>query len=77
MSQIVNYQFDNDISHITMDDGKANAMSVKMLAGLNDALDKAEKAGGVVILSGRPPRLSPQGGNARNEIQHRLPRKIP
>ena len=58
MSQIVNYQFDNDISHITMDDGKANAMSVKMLAGLNDALDKAEKAGGVVILSGRSNVLS-------------------
>ena len=58
MSQIVNYQFDNDISHITMDDGKANAMSVKMLVGLNDALDKAEKAGGVVILSGRSNVLS-------------------
>ena len=58
MSQIVNYQFDNDISHITMDDGKANAMSVKMLTGLNDALDKAEKAGGVVILSGRSNVLS-------------------
>ena len=58
MSQIVNYKFDNDISHITMDDGKANAMSVKMLAGLNDALDKAEKAGGVVILSGRSNVLS-------------------
>jgi enoyl-CoA hydratase len=58
MSQIVNYQFDNDISHIAMDDGKANAMSVKMLTGLNDALDKAEKAGGVVILSGRSNVLS-------------------
>jgi|TARA_B100001094_G_C17897638_1_gene654810 enoyl-CoA hydratase len=58
MSQIVNYQFDNDISLITMDDGKANAMSVKMLTGLNDALDKAEQAGGVVILTGRSNVLS-------------------
>ncbi len=41
-----------------MDDGKANAMSVKMLTGLNDALDKAEQAGGVVILTGRSNVLS-------------------
>ena len=33
-------------------------MSVKMLTGLNDALDKAEQAGGVVILTGRSNVLS-------------------
>ncbi|MDG2420307.1 MAG: crotonase/enoyl-CoA hydratase family protein [Gammaproteobacteria bacterium] len=58
MSELVSFKSDNGISTITMDDGKANAMSVQMLRGLNDALDQAERAGGVVILSGREGILS-------------------
>ena len=58
MSNPVNFKTENQISFITMDDGKANAMSVEMLKGLNDALDEAENAGGVVILTGRENILS-------------------
>lgn len=52
MSQSVNYQFDDGISTITMDDGKVNAMSVKMQQAIHAALDSAEKDGGVVVLCG-------------------------
>jgi enoyl-CoA hydratase len=41
-------------THIVLDDGKANAMSPRMLAALNEALDAAEAAKKVVVLTGRP-----------------------
>ncbi|NKB35228.1 MAG: crotonase/enoyl-CoA hydratase family protein [Pseudomonadales bacterium] len=53
MSDLVHYSFENNISLIAMDDGKANVMSVPMLKDLNTALDQAEKAGSPVILAGR------------------------
>ena len=39
---------------ITMDDGKANAVSPALQAGVNDALDAAEAEGKPVVLTGRP-----------------------
>jgi len=55
MSQLVTYTFENNISLITLDDGKANVFSVQMLKELNSALDQAEQAGSAVavILAGR------------------------
>jgi enoyl-CoA hydratase len=41
------------IARITLDDGKVNAMSSAMLAEIGEALDAAERAGAVVVLSGR------------------------
>ena len=58
MSELVKTKTENQISFISMDDGKANAMSVEMLEGLNAALDEAEQSGSVVILSGRENVLS-------------------
>ncbi len=52
-NQLTTYTFEDGISTITLDDGKANVMSVEMLYEINGALDKAEKQGGVVILTGR------------------------
>ena len=52
MSELVKLKTENQISFISMDDGKANAMSVEMLESLNAALDEAERTGSVVILSG-------------------------
>ena len=49
MSEIVKLKTKNQISFISMDDGKANAMSVEMLEGLNTALNEAERSGSVVI----------------------------
>jgi enoyl-CoA hydratase len=53
MSELVSYEQNDTISTITMDDGKVNAMSVEMLATVHDALDRAEAAGTVVVLTGR------------------------
>lgn len=53
MQNLVQYRFENGVSEITIDDGKANVMSVEMLQSLNKAFDKAESDGGVVLLAGR------------------------
>lgn len=55
------------IARITMDDGKVNAISLKMLEHLNKALDQAETAGATVILSGRAGIFS--GGFDLNELR--------
>ena len=57
-NQLATYSFGEGISTITLDDGKANVMSVQMLAEINAALDEAEKRGGVVILTGREKMFS-------------------
>ena len=50
---MVSYRCDDAIAAITIDDGKVNALSLAVLAGLNAALDQAERDGAVVILAGR------------------------
>ena len=47
----------NDIAHIAMDDGKANAMSFSFLEAFTAHLDKAEKEAKAVMISGRPGRF--------------------
>ena len=49
---------ENGISVVTMDDGKANAISLTMLEAVNACLDEAEKDGEVLVLTGRPDRFS-------------------
>lgn len=44
----------NDIAHIAMDDGKANALSFERIAEFNAALDKAEADAKSILISGRP-----------------------
>ena len=41
------------VAWITMDDGKVNAMSVEMMHDIGKALDAAEEAGAVTVLTGR------------------------
>ncbi|PCI75565.1 MAG: enoyl-CoA hydratase [SAR86 cluster bacterium] len=53
MTSLVEYQFVESVSTITLNDGKANAISPAMLAELNAALDKAESDAGVVVIRGR------------------------
>lgn len=48
------YELDAGVATITLDDGKANAMSVAMLQAINAALDRADAAQAAVLLSGRP-----------------------
>jgi len=54
----VTYASDGPVATITMDDGKANALSLTMLTEVNAALDRAEADGAVVVLTGREGRFS-------------------
>jgi enoyl-CoA hydratase len=54
MSELVAYQLDDDVATITMDDGKVNALSPRMLAELNEAFDRVEKDGALAVMTGRP-----------------------
>jgi len=53
MSTLVVYQLEGSVASITMDDGKVNVMSLRMLAEINAALDRAEKDRAVVVFAGR------------------------
>ena len=58
MNKIVSYQVQENIATITIDDGKANAVSFQFLEEVNAALDQAEQDNAVVILTGRPGKFS-------------------
>ncbi|MBT8494237.1 MAG: crotonase/enoyl-CoA hydratase family protein [Deltaproteobacteria bacterium] len=50
---VVTYEQSDDIVKISMDDGKANALSYQMLDELDAAFDRAEADGKAVVLAGR------------------------
>ena len=54
----VSYELRDQVALITLDDGKANAVSHEVAAGLHDALERAEKEAAAVVLTGRPGRFS-------------------
>lgn len=54
---IVRYEQSGAIAVVTMDDGKANALSEAMLHQLLAALDRAEREASAVVLTGRPDRF--------------------
>lgn len=58
MSDVVSYRVSEGVAEITMDDGRVNALSFDMFAGLATALDQAAADGSVVVLAGRPGRFS-------------------
>jgi len=53
MADLLSYSIADDVAVITMDDGKANALSHEMLDALEAALDRAEKEAKAVVLAGR------------------------
>jgi enoyl-CoA hydratase len=53
MDALVSYDVDGSIATISMDDGKVNVLSLRMLEELNAALDRAESDRAIVILRGR------------------------
>lgn len=55
---LLDYQLQDGIATLRMDDGKVNVMSLAMLAELNAALDQAERARAAVLLTGRPGAFS-------------------
>lgn len=56
--KIVSCQIQDDVAIITLDDGKANALSHNMLRQLDAALDEAEMEAKAIIIAGRPGRFS-------------------
>ncbi len=72
MPDPVTYSCEGGIATITLDDGKANALSQPMQAAIGSALDQAEADAGAVVLAGRPGvfsggfdlRVLGQGGEA-------------
>ena len=49
----VHYALGDDVATITIDDGKRNALSPEVLAGIYQALDQAERDDAIVIITGR------------------------
>ncbi|MEM6411238.1 MAG: crotonase/enoyl-CoA hydratase family protein [Pseudomonadota bacterium] len=47
---------EDDIAHIHLDDGKANALSFDMISAINGALDEAEAGAKAIVFSGREGR---------------------
>jgi enoyl-CoA hydratase len=52
--ELVNIELQDKVATITIQNGKVNAISHQVIAELNEALDQAEEAGAVVILTGQP-----------------------
>jgi len=57
-NRIVGYELSDGIGLCRIDDGKANVISFDFIAELHEALDRAEKEAGAVLLVGRPGRFS-------------------
>ncbi len=57
MADLLTYSLDGSTAVITMDDGKANALSTAMLDQLTAALDRAEGEAKAIVLAGRPERF--------------------
>ena len=53
MNEFVSYQSEEKYAIITINNGKANAISHEVIAGLNESLDAAEKENKVVVLTGK------------------------
>jgi enoyl-CoA hydratase len=62
MGDLVAYEVRDRVAHVTIDNGKANALSPDVIAALNDALSRAEDAGeaevGALCITGTPGMLS-------------------
>jgi enoyl-CoA hydratase/carnithine racemase len=53
MGTRVRLEIDGGVARVEMDDGKVNALSAQLLGELARAFDEAERAGAVVVLTGR------------------------
>lgn len=53
MDDLVEFSLADEIATLTMDDGKANALSLDMSTAILHALDRAEKEARVVVIKGR------------------------
>ena len=58
MADAVQYELQDTVACIGIDDGKANALSHEVIEALHASLDRAEKEAQAVLLVGRPGRFS-------------------
>lgn len=56
--ETVSYRIEDAVALISLDDGKANALSPSVIEALHGALDQAEKDASAVVIAGRPGRFS-------------------
>ncbi len=54
MTDLLSYELNDSIATITLDDGRVNVLSPRMLSDINGALDRAEADDAIVVLAGRP-----------------------
>ena len=57
MSELVSYLLEEKTAVVTMDDGKANALSEAMIDALAKAIERAQDEASAVVLLGRPGRF--------------------
>lgn len=57
-SPFVGYELNGDVAIIRLDDGKVNVLSHEVIAALHEALDRAEKEAGAVVMMGRPGKFT-------------------
>jgi enoyl-CoA hydratase len=57
VTEPVGYTLEDKVAIVTMDDGKANALSKQMLDGVVGAMTRAEAEASAVVLAGRPERF--------------------
>ena len=55
--QLVTYTLEDKVATVTMDDGKANALSKQMLDEVSAALARAEQEASAIVLAGRAERF--------------------
>lgn len=67
VTEVVTYELDDGIATITLNNGKANALSNDVFKAFNSALDQAEQDKAIVILTGQPGMFS--GGYDLKEMQ--------
>ena len=58
MSELIDYQLEDGIATLTLNNGKVNAISPDVVAAFNAALDRAEQDRAVVVITGQPGILS-------------------
>lgn len=57
MAELVSYTLENKVAVVTMDDGKANALSRAMIDAVDAAHTKAIAEASAIVLAGRPERF--------------------
>lgn len=55
---MLTYQQQGKVAHITLDDGKANAVGHTLIDALNEGLDRAEKDATATVIQGRDGKFS-------------------